>query len=514
MKAKKSAGQKKLIGLGLDSATLSILSPLVEKGYLPTFKKIMEEGIYGALESTVPPITPCAWETAVTGVNAGKHNIFDFFSYTSDYGVEVLNSTDRSSLAVWDFLGFAKKKTIVFNYPMGYPPKKIEGIFVSGMNTPGVNTNFTYPASIKKEILQVAPSYKIDVLGDHIINGKEDLYFDDIVRLTLDHAKAVKYLLRKYPWDLSLIFLTQLDRVHHYFYHHIDKSHPLYDNKKKKNRIEEYYVVLDKILEDLLKSFRNFSFFIFSDHGTEALYNDVFIEKYLEEWKLLSFKKNYAGYLTKYFTESILIGRKLAYKLGLAQYVQRILPGNIFTFLAQTSGIEGKELHIEWSNTKVYFPTPSSQGLRVNLVGREEKGAVKEKDYNKIRNYVINKLLNLKDPNTGEKIIKRVYRREEIYSGPYVENAQDLIVETKSGYHLQKGIKKGKIGLASEGGVPKSAEHGRDGMFIYYHDKLKKRNSKVEKMQILDIAPSLLYILGLPAPKTMEGKIRKDIFDR
>src|SRR3990167_9571242 len=149
---KRDISQKKLIGVGLDSATLDILLPLVKDGNLPTFKRLIEGGTYGILESTIPPITPCAWETAMTGVNPGKHNIFDFFSYTPDYGVEVLTSSDRSSLAVWDFLGFANKKTIVFNYPMGYPPKRIEGIFVAGMKTPGINTNFTFPKSIKKEI--------------------------------------------------------------------------------------------------------------------------------------------------------------------------------------------------------------------------------------------------------------------------------------------------------------------------------------------------------------------------
>ena len=512
---KRDISQKKLIGVGLDSATLDILLPLVKDGNLPTFKRLIEGGTYGILESTIPPITPCAWETAMTGVNPGKHNIFDFFSYTPDYGVEVLTSSDRSSLAVWDFLGFANKKTIVFNYPMGYPPRKIEGIFVSGMNTPGINTNFTYPASIKKEIFSTAPSYKIDVLGDHIINGREDLYFDDIVRLTHDHAKASQYLLKKYPWDLSLIFFTQLDRVHHYFYHDIDEKHPLHSKKQKKNRIDEYYVILDGILKNLLTSFPTASFLIFSDHGTEALYSDVFIEKYLEEWGLLTFKKNFIGILNKYLNGSVLTGRKIIYKLGLAQYLQRILPGSIFSLLVQISASEGKgKTNTDWGKTKVYFPTPSSQGLRINLAGRERNGIVTERDYNKVRDYAIDKLLRLKDSKTGKNIVKQVYKREEIYSGPYVGNAQDLIIETDSRYHLQKGVGKGKLGLASEGGVQKSAEHGRAGMFIYFNTKLGRRKFKKEGMQILDIAPSLLYILGLPVPKTMEGKVRKEIFSK
>ena len=160
MKIKKRAGQKKLIGVGLDSATLDIILPLVKSGILPTFKKLFEQGAYGVLESTIPPITPCAWETAMTGVNPGRHNIFDFFSYLPNYQVEVLTSKDRAALAVWDYLGKAGKKSIVFNYPMGYPPPEIEGIFVSGMNTPGVNTDFTYPKEIKKKIDDIEAELK------------------------------------------------------------------------------------------------------------------------------------------------------------------------------------------------------------------------------------------------------------------------------------------------------------------------------------------------------------------
>lgn len=506
--------QKKLIVLGLDSATLKILEPLVHRGLLPTFKKCMQQGAYGILESTIPPITPCAWESSVTGVNPGKHNIFDFFSYKKDYEVDVLTSSDRSSLAVWDFLGFANKKTIVFNYPMGYPPKKIEGIFVSGMNTPGVNAEFTYPTSIKSELLRKVPSYRIDVLGDHIINGREDLYFEDILRLTIDHAQAAEYLLKKYSWELACIFLTQLDRVHHYFYYDLDESHPINKLRKKRNRIVEYYKLLDNILQKMLADYPNASFLIFSDHGTESLHNDIFIEKYLEEWGLLTFKKTYRAVLSKFITEFFLTGRKVAYKLRLAQRLLRLLPGDIFSLLVHLSAQEGKGKEgIDWKKTRVYFPTPSSQGLRINLAGREEEGIVKEKDYNSVRNYVIEQLSKIKDPRTGEKIIKHVYKREDIYKGPYVQNAQDLIIDTESKYHLQKGIRKGKMGLASEGGVPKSAEHGREGMYIYYKNSTSgKKLRKREKIQIVDIAPSILYILGLQIPKSMEGRARKEIF--
>lgn len=504
--------EKKVIVIGLDSATFSVIDPLLKKGMLPTFKKLMTKGSWGVLESSIPPITPIAWETAVTGVNPGRHNIFDFFFYRSDYDVDVVSAKDRAAQAVWDYAGFSGKRSIVFNYPMGFPPPKINGIFVSGMNTPGVNTDFTYPESIKNEILKKFPNFKIDVLGDHIVNGREDLYYEDILKLTEVHYKTFCYLLKKYQWDLSLFFLTELDRVQHYFLHDVLPDHPLNKNRKvTKNRIADYFNFLDGLIADLIKQFPKATLLIFSDHGTEPLEKDVFIEKYLIDWGYLFLKKapNKKGYTA--LSKSILFLRKLVYKVGIAERILKYIPGGLFTFLVRMSSLEGKEsAGIDWQKTKVYFPTPSSQGLRINLKGREASGSVPEKKYEATRDAVIKKLLSLKDPNTGIKVIKHVYKREDIYKGPYVQNAQDLIVETDHRYHLQKGTQKGYVGLASEAGVPKSAEHGREAMWMAYGINI--REGKRERLRLVDIAAMILYILGIVLPQKLEGKVIKEIF--
>lgn len=487
----------RLIAIGLDSATLDVILPLVKDGLLPTFKKLIQEGAYGVLESTIPPITPCAWETAMTGVNPGRHNIFDFFSYPANYQVEVLTSKDRAALAVWDYLAHFGKKSIVFNYPMGYPPPKIEGIFISGMNTPGVNTNFTFPQAIKKEILKKVPDYKIDVLGDHIINGRDDLYFAEIKHLTETHFRAASYLLKKYPWDLSLIFFTELDRVHHYFF-------------RDQNRLREYYQLLDVLLKKLLTSYKKTTLLVFSDHGSAALSRDVFIEEFLVDWGLLAFRKTAKGLFSRIISNLIWKARSFVYKLSLAEMIIKLLPGRFFQVLVKLSSSREENVgNINWTKTKVYFSVPSSQGLKVNLRGREEQGIVAKEEYDLVRNYVIKKLLVLKDPSNGRKVIKNVYKRENIYDGPYIENAQDLIIETDSMYHLQKGIGRGKFGLASEAGVPKSAEHSREGMFVFYGEKITP--GKKEKLKLVDIAAYILYILNLPIPSGIEGKINRKV---
>lgn len=503
--------KEKLIVIGLDGATFDIILPLVNEGHLPTFKKLLDKGASGILKSVIPPITPVAWETAVTGVNPGQHNIFDFTSYNSDYTVDFINSKDRAAMAVWDYLGKAGKKSIVFSYAMGYPPPSINGIFISGMNTPGVNTEFTSPANIKKEIIKTVPNYRIDVLGDHIVNGREDLFFEDVMDLTKTHYKAAKYLLKKYDWDLGLIFFTEPDRVNHYFFHDADPTHPFNKSKKNmNNRIQEYYKMLDGILEDLMNLYKDIPFIIFSDHGMTSLHKDIFIEEYLVEWKLLFLNKK-AGKNKNLLARALDISRRYIYKIGLAEKIRRLIPGGLFTFIVlKASRLEEEKSNIDWSKTKVYFPNPACQGFRINLKGREDNGIVLKEDYEKLRNLIIKKMLSLKDPETGEKMIQKVYKREELYKGPYVENAQDLIVEAHSKYHLQKGVGRGKIGLASIEGVPKSAEHAKDGIFIFYKKGIKPK--KLKAINLVDIASYILYIFGIQIPMKMEGKVNKKVF--
>ncbi|RLE47527.1 MAG: hypothetical protein DRJ18_03130 [Candidatus Methanomethylicota archaeon] len=68
----------RVIVIGLDGATWKLIKPWAEEGKLQTLKRLMEEGAYGELKSTIPPITAAAWASLLTGKNPGKTGIYDF----------------------------------------------------------------------------------------------------------------------------------------------------------------------------------------------------------------------------------------------------------------------------------------------------------------------------------------------------------------------------------------------------------------------------------------------------
>jgi len=492
--------QQKLIVLGLDGGTFKIINPLIKQNKLPNLKKLLNKSSYGILKGIIPPITPTSWETAVTGVNPGKHNIFDFFNYESNYSISVLSSKDRKAMAVWDYMAKTGKRSIIFNYPMGYPPPEIKGIFVSGMNTPGVNTEFTFPKKIKREILKKVPDYQIDVLSDYIVNNNKELFFEECKRITIGHYRAFSYLIRKYKWNLAMFFLTMSDRIHHYFFNDEEK-------------LAEYYQLIDFIVGEIQKYYPKVSFLIFSDHGMNKVEKDVYIEEYLKDWKFLILENNRREKKINFFLAKIIkSGRKIAYNLKISDKLLNFLPGWLFNFFIKLADTDRINSGIDWLKTKAYFPAPSSQGIRVNLLGREKYGCVLPLKYDKVRNDLIKKILEMKDPENGDKIVEKVYKREDLYCGPYIDNAQDLIIKTKPAYHLQKGLSKGKISLAAKGEIPREADHAQEGIFILKNKGIKHK--KIRNIKLKDMAAFILYCLHIPKDKKIEGKINSNIFTK
>ena len=163
----------RVVILGLDGATFTLLDPLL-LGRLPNLGLLMREGVHGPLRSTIHPLTPAAWTSAVTGLNPGKHGIFDFRRRRpGSYALEPVNARRRDGAPLWSLLSDMGRRVGVFNVPMTYPPEPVNGFMVSGMDTPGTDSSFVYPAALRSLLLQAVPGYQIDLDES---TGVEDEY--------------------------------------------------------------------------------------------------------------------------------------------------------------------------------------------------------------------------------------------------------------------------------------------------------------------------------------------------
>src|SRR3989344_4996732 len=470
----------KVLIIGLDGATFDLIKPWIEQGELPTFKNLMKEGVHGDLNSTIPPLTPTAWTSLITGKNPGKHNIFDFFKLNkNNYDRAIITSLDKKSESLWNILNKHNMKTGILNLPFTYPPENINGFIVCGSESISVKSDFTYPKNLKKELLENIKGYRQGLNWSYINKEDHDSFIKDLNFVTEKLEETSVYLIKKYKPEFFMVVFDDLDRLQHFFWRHMDKKHPMYDKEKSekyKDAILNYYKKLDLVINNLIKfADKNTFIMILSDHGFGPIYKEVYINHYLRSLNLLKLKKE------KELQKSNLNRTKLG------------------------------DSSIDWFNTKAYFFSHSGRGIMINLKNRQINGIVSEgKEYDSIRDLIISKLKRIKDDSTGKRLIKNIFKREEIYKGSYIKNSPDLIVEMEEGYIAQEGLGKEPIMLSKQGSAYKSADHKANGIFIAKGPNIIK-NKKIKNANILDITPTLLYLLNIPISKDIDGKILKEI---
>ncbi len=182
----------RVLVIGLDGGTFDLILPWVQKGHLPVFKKLMQEGVWGELQSTTPPLTGPAWSSFITGKNPGKHGIYDFMRRNPEgYNWITFNATQRSGISFWRLLGDHGKKVIVFNVPGTYPPEKVNGVLISGYLTPPKASDFVFPAELKRELEKEIGFRSTFYPGATYSLGREERFIQAIEEMTERKILAV-----------------------------------------------------------------------------------------------------------------------------------------------------------------------------------------------------------------------------------------------------------------------------------------------------------------------------------
>ena len=152
---------------GVDGLTFRVLHPLIERGDLPNFKKLSQDGCESTLQSKYPPLTPPAWTSLSTGLKPARHGVYDFWMYEHQEHNPArdprVQTKRKGGKAIWNILSEYGKQVLVINVPVTYPPEPVNGIMISGYMTPSSNVDFTYPSNFKEELYRVVPDYQIDL---------------------------------------------------------------------------------------------------------------------------------------------------------------------------------------------------------------------------------------------------------------------------------------------------------------------------------------------------------------
>lgn len=275
--------------LGLDGATFTLLRPWAEEGHLPTIARLMKEGAHGPLISTIPPVTPVAWTSMVTGVYPGKHGIFGFAkSRPESYERDLVTSHDRRRPAIWNLLDLAGLRSIVVDVPFTYPPEPINGVMVSGLGTPDVAAEFVYPGMLREALLRELGPYPLGIHYHKSVTGM----IEEAHRLTEHRLALTRFLMRDFDWDFFMLVLMTTDQLQHVMWKYLDPHHPRYDPGDAARygpRILDYYRRLDGVIGELLALLPpSASLMVVSDHGAGPLTSGVSLGRWACQAGLLT----------------------------------------------------------------------------------------------------------------------------------------------------------------------------------------------------------------------------------
>lgn len=514
----------KVMIIGLDGGTFDLIRPWADEGKLPNIARLMRSGASGNLKSTLPPMTFPAWNAFMTGQNPGKHGVFDFMERRSGtYELEIMNAGHRKCETIWKIASRAGKRCAAIGVPVTYPPEEINGVMISGFDAPFLDERIMYPRGLFNELKDNVGEYIVSAsFSKHLKAGALDKAIEAILAAIDRKADTARYILEREKWDLFMIVFGETDAAIHCFWKYHDKNSPQ-RNSLKKDRFDgdpifEVYKRIDLHIGKLLELIsKETTVIVMSDHGAGgAGVKFIYPNIYLELHGLLRFKNLPLRSKVNKFME------------GIKASVRVVLPKRIIKYLRfnpKGMGLKWESRlrfsYIDWKQTEVYAEeTPYYPNMRINLKGREPDGIVEQCAYEDVIARTITLLNEWTDPNTGEKVVRNAYRKEDIYHGDYLEKAPDIIISWNydNGYsYLSRPSFMSKANLpiekldameleTSDFMINRSGSHREDGIFIMMGSSVNSDAVVEGGISIMDIAPTVLYLLDMPIPEEMDGR--------
>jgi predicted AlkP superfamily phosphohydrolase/phosphomutase len=490
---------KRAVVIGLDGAAWHLLNPLLDEGVMPNLARLRDRGARGRLSSTIPTYTPPAWTSAVTGVNPGRHGVYGFHAgHAQNEQQELMHSGRIRSAPLWEMANVQGARIGVFNLPLTYPPRPLDGWMVSGMMTPSYGhrlKGFVSPPDLEQAILHKIPDYLIEMKTSWDLDWRDDA----LCRRALDSIEqrriVLELLLESEPLNLVFAVLEAPDRLQHAYYRYMDPSDAMFQTEpagRVRPWIARCFEAMDEIAGLLVQYAGNDGgIIVCSDHGFTAWEFSVHTNALLERWGYLKLKPG-----------ARLIQTGAARRL--IPLAKRILPAKA------ARAAKGRTFAaVDWSKTKAFASPIPQQGIFLNIHGRERHGIVPPEQRAALAAEIADRFATLKGPD-GSVIADRVWRSEDVFSGHALDGAPDILpVLRDHRFELDDELFH-REPFSDQSNLPRGVHHP-DGIGVVAGAGV--RAGAGLEGSILDVTPTLLYLAGLQVPEGLDGSVMRRAFD-
>lgn len=512
----------KTLVVGIDAACWDFLEPLLHAGRLPALSHLMATGVSGTLHSTMPPWTPTAWSSIVTGKNPGKHGIFDMlWKRRGAYEFFPINASHRVGTPFWNRLNEHGIRTGLVNIPFTYPPKPLDGFMVCGFGTPNLATKIAYPDAVENWIKGEIKGFKPEVKAETLATSPPDEIFMDEKRQQAIFVKIAVELANRYQVDVLVINLMFPDHANH--------------KMPQMEQVWEAYCQTDRDLSRLLDVFQPDNVMILSDHGSSRLKGDFMLDVWLRDhsyyvtlentraersaalnWLLTHFFREHLGWsgikekFLKRFIKETIFHLPEGMRAGFWHRFEAVFP--LARQYIQWSG------RPDYSLTQVFTGSVYSGLLYLNLIGRDKNGIIPFEARRKIGREIAEKLFQVEDPETGNPLFSNIYFAEDLYTGPEARHAPDLILDAyQSGWNLR--MRKDYFPspprtvinryFVTDANRRDFGWHTREGIFVFSGPAFIEGAASTNA-NLVDIPTTLLHLYGVPIPEDYDGVVRVD----
>lgn len=485
--------------IGLDGSAWHLLKPMMEAGIMPRLDALVKRGAHGTLVSTVPTYTPPAWTAAATGVNPGRHGIYGFMGGNAqNEHLELVHSGKIKAPTIWEIANAQRARAGIYNLPLTYPPRRLDGWMVSGMMTPGYGEHlkgFAWPPELEPQILERAPGYVVDVSANWELDWRNTTLCDRMMASLRQRIEVLGQLLELDPPAVLFAVLEAPDRLQHVYLRYMDPGDEMYEADEGhviRREVERCFKTIDDIV-GLVDDYAADSggVIVCSDHGFTAWEVSVHTNALLERW----------GYL-KLKPRARLMQTPAA--RSLVPLARRILPAKL---ARQAKGVTFSA--VDWSKTTAFASPIPQQGIFVNVAGRERFGWVPPSDLPRIKDDITARFYDLTGPD-GRPVTDHVHRSEDVFHGDALDGAPDLLPVLRNHHFELDDEIFHRSPFTDQRHLPRGVHHP-DGIVVVAGKGVKAGHSGLQG-SVMDVTPTLLHMAGLKVPDDLDGKVLTEAF--